>query len=53
MSAGFECRSCGGKQGRLVLDLGLQPLANRLLSLDALDQPEPRFPLRLFVCPGC
>ncbi len=53
MSASFECRSCGGKNGRLILDLGRQPLANNLLSLTDLEKPEPKFPLRLFVCTDC
>ena len=49
----FCCRSCGGNRGRLILDLGLQPLANRLLNADELAAPEPRFPLRLAVCEAC
>ncbi len=53
MTAGFECRSCGGKHGQLILDLGHQPLANNLLRPEDLDKPEPRFPLRLFVCLDC
>ncbi len=53
MSELFQCRSCGSKRGELVLDLGLQPLANNLLRPADLSQPEPRFPLRVFVCPDC
>ena len=53
MSELFQCRSCGSKRGELVLDLGLQPLANNLLRHADLSQPEPRFPLRVFVCPDC
>jgi SAM-dependent methyltransferase len=53
MSADFECRSCGGKQGQLILDLGVQPLANNLLRPEDLDKPEPKFPLRLFLCAEC
>lgn len=49
----FQCRSCGGRSGELVLDLGLQPLANNLPRPEDLSRPEPRFPLRLFVCPAC
>jgi SAM-dependent methyltransferase len=37
----------------LVLDLGLQPLANNLLRPEDLAKPEPRFPLRLLVCQDC
>jgi SAM-dependent methyltransferase len=53
MSADFKCRSCGGRQGQLILDLGLQPLANNLLRPEDLDKPEPKFPLRLFLCADC
>ena len=49
------CRSCGGPLGRPILDLGMQPLANNLPRPEdlATGRPEPRFPLRLAVCPGC
>ena len=53
MNESFQCRACGSSRGRLVLDLGIQPLANNLLRPDDLSQPEPRFPLRLFVCGDC
>lgn len=53
MSAPFSCRSCGGSDGGLILDLGLQPLANNLLRPEDLDKPEPKFPLRLGVCHRC
>jgi hypothetical protein len=53
MSELFQCRSCGSGRSELVLDLGLQPLANNLLRPADLDQPEPCFPLRVFVCPDC
>ncbi len=53
MNPSFECRSCGGRDGGLILDLGRQPLANNLLRAEDLAKPEPRFPLRLFVCPAC
>ena len=49
----FTCRSCGSPAGTLVLDLGIQPLANNLLRPEDLAKPEPRFPLRIFVCPQC
>lgn len=49
----FRCRSCGSDRSTLVLDLGSQPLANRLPAPSDLDQPEPRFPLRLLVCQSC
>ncbi len=49
----FQCRSCGSADGRLVLDLGVQPLANNLLRKEDLSKPEPKFPLRLAVCQSC
>lgn len=49
----FRCRSCGAGGGRLVLDLGVQPLANNLLREEDLAKPEPRFPLRLVICTHC
>ncbi len=49
----FCCRSCGSGNGELVLDLGVQPLANNLLLPEHLTQPEPRFPLRVAVCRAC
>src|SRR5262245_50955647 len=49
----FKCRSCGSVQGTLVLDLGMQPLANNLLTPADLAKPEPKFPLRLAVCESC
>ncbi|WCJ58956.1 class I SAM-dependent methyltransferase [Fontisphaera persica] len=49
----FRCRSCGAAGARLILDLGTQPLANNLLREEDLARPEPRFPLRLVVCPAC
>jgi SAM-dependent methyltransferase len=53
MSLPFRCRSCGSPRGELVLDLGVQPLANNLLREEDIAEPEPRFPLRLAVCGSC
>ncbi len=53
MNFSFQCRSCGGSHGALVLDLGLQPLANNLLRPEDLTKPEPKFPLRVAVCQSC
>src|SRR5271157_5935815 len=49
----FQCRSCHGTDGSLVLHLGVQPLANNLLRPEDLAKPEPKFPLRLAVCQSC
>src|SRR4051794_39389626 len=53
MTFPFECRSCGPQPGLLLLDLGLQPLANNLLRPEDISKPEPKFPLRLAVCSSC
>ena len=53
MSFTFHCRSCGSPKGSLILDLGIQPLANNLLREEDLNKPEPKFPLRLAVCQSC
>lgn len=53
MSFKFQCRSCDSQQGSLILDLGVQPLANNLLLPEDLSKPEPKFPLRLAVCHSC
>ncbi|HAB16946.1 MAG TPA: class I SAM-dependent methyltransferase [Verrucomicrobiota bacterium] len=49
----FTCRSCGSSRGHLVLDLGVQPLANNLLRPEHLAGEEPKFPLRVAVCGDC
>ena len=49
----FQCRACGSPQGELILDLGIQPLANNLLRPEDLQKHEPKFPLRLAVCRDC
>jgi len=47
------CRSCGGDDLRVILDLGSQPIANALLSEAELSLPEMRFPLAVAFCPAC
>src|SRR5712675_1836428 len=49
----FRCRSCDSNNGKLILDLGIQPLANNLLHPEDLSKPEPKFPLCLAVCQSC
>lgn len=53
MSFSLNCRSCGSTNASLILDLGLQPLANNLLTPSDLAKLEPKFPLRLAVCKSC
>jgi len=47
------CRSCGEALSATILDLGVQPLANKLLNNSQEAQRELRFPLDLKVCPSC
>ena len=47
----MACRSCGNRHVRLVIDLGDQPLANRLVRPGAEDPPS--YPLRLGYCEHC
>ena len=49
----FQCRSCTGSSGSLVIDLGIQPLANNYPRVEDLTKAEPKFPLRLAVCESC
>lgn len=53
MSSAVACRSCGRSDLQLVLSLGRMPLANALLTVDQLNQPEPTYPLELAFCPDC
>src|SRR5450432_2820727 len=48
-----DCRSCGVGGLTNVLSLGRMPLANGLLSSDALSGPESRYPLDLAFCTEC
>lgn len=47
------CRSCGGDDLQVVLDLGYQPIANALLSEEDLDRQEAKFALAVVFCPAC
>ena len=48
-----NCRSCGGNDLRVILDLGSQPIANALLGEEELSHPEAKFPLAVAFCPAC
>ena len=48
-----ECRSCGSSSLELVLDLGVQPVANALLTPDTLRDGETRYPLAVAFCRDC
>jgi hypothetical protein len=47
----MRCRSCDAESVRLVIDLGDQPLCNRLVKPGAADPPS--YPLRLGYCENC
>jgi 2-polyprenyl-3-methyl-5-hydroxy-6-metoxy-1,4-benzoquinol methylase len=47
------CRFCGSQLRQVFLDLGLSPMANSYLKEEDLQQEEPRFPLRVYVCGEC
>ena len=47
------CRSCGSNQLTKILDLGETPLADRLLTQETLEAPEPKAPLDLVFCKNC
>jgi SAM-dependent methyltransferase len=47
------CRSCGVPLLDEVVDLGMQPLSNAFVTPDRLDEMEPTYPLRVFVCRAC
>ena len=52
-TAAISCRACQASLHRLVIDLGMTPLANSYLSEADLARPEPRYPLRVRVCEQC
>src|SRR4051812_3388117 len=47
------CRSCGRRDLRPFLSLGVTPLADALVAPDRADEPEDRFPLDVAMCPHC
>ncbi|MCR4256738.1 MAG: SAM-dependent methyltransferase, partial [Candidatus Uhrbacteria bacterium] len=48
-----SCSLCSSAQLRLVIDLGYHPLGDTFLSKEALNEPETRYPLRVFQCTAC
>jgi hypothetical protein len=46
------CRACGSPDGRVVLDLGEQPAADRFPAAGD-PGPDPRYPLAMWWCAGC
>ena len=49
----MRCRSCNARLTRVFADLGEMPSVNRYLSRKQLSDPEPRYPLKVFVCEEC
>ncbi|HEV7389718.1 MAG TPA: class I SAM-dependent methyltransferase [Gemmatimonadaceae bacterium] len=47
------CRFCGTPFRHTVLDLGMSPLCESFLRADQLNQMEPFYPLRAWVCEAC
>jgi len=47
------CRFCNNSLVHTFVDLGTSPLANSYLKAEKLDQMEPFFPLRAYVCEAC
>ena len=47
------CRFCGTKLEHTFVDLGMSPLCESYLSADRLNQMEPFYPLRVYVCEKC
>jgi SAM-dependent methyltransferase len=47
------CRFCGTLLQHVFLDLGMSPMANSYLKSHQLNQMEPFYPLRAFVCERC
>jgi C-methyltransferase-like protein/putative zinc binding protein/methyltransferase family protein len=48
-----QCRLCGAELSHTFVDLGMSPLANRYLSAAQLNEMEPFYPLRAWVCARC
>jgi len=52
MSRGL-CRFCDKKLSHIFVDLGISPLANSYLRPEQLDQMEPCYPLKVYICDTC
>ena len=49
----MKCRHCQAELRVVFADLGNAPLSNAYLTVDMLQAPEQRFPLRVLVCENC
>jgi hypothetical protein len=50
---GNACRFCGTALRHTFVDLGMSPLCETYLNADQLNQMEPFYPLRVFLCENC
>ncbi|HUP15140.1 MAG TPA: class I SAM-dependent methyltransferase [Acidimicrobiia bacterium] len=48
-----NCRLCGATLEHVMADLGVSPLANRLILPSELNRPEVFYPLTVYYCSGC
>jgi SAM-dependent methyltransferase len=48
-----RCRCCNENGLEVFLDLGMSPLADRFLTPEQLQLPEPKYPLQVAFCPSC
>jgi SAM-dependent methyltransferase len=48
-----HCRLCENPLQHIFVDLGVSPLANSYLKSDQINQMEPFYPLRAYVCTQC
>jgi SAM-dependent methyltransferase len=49
----LTCRFCAAPLSHVVLDLGMSPLSNALVSKEGIGVPDKRYPLRALVCERC
>lgn len=49
----MNCRFCASPLSHIFIDLGQAPPSNSYLSADRLNEPEPFYPLKIFVCSKC
>lgn len=53
MQNGARCRFCNSKLNHTMVDLGMSPLCESFLRSDQLNQMEPFYPLKVYVCSSC
>lgn len=49
----IKCRLCGQEISECLLDLGMTPLANRMIEESEIGKGEKYYPLRISRCPSC